>query len=466
MKHNIYIIIFTVLAFSGCEDTLEQRLSTEVEVEDAITDINSLKLAANGSYSLFASLDNYNRTVMLLPEVMSDNAFIDAFSNTGRYLDYNNYTVNATDRYANDLWNNLTSIIATTSITITQANEIDFPETVEEDANQYIGEMYALRALAYHNFQLFFSQPYNFTDDASHLGVPIPDFDLLGDGNNIQTPGRSTTAQVYNQIVSDLETAISLMTDELSPLIMNPYAAKALLARVYLHMENWEGARDVATDVILNSGAQLSEYGSYLSSWSLDFNDETLFAIVNTETDNSGFDSLGYFYLVYLDAFATDNFKSIFTDTDIRKELYPTEGGVNLITKFPRTSVQDDNIQVLRLSEMFLIKAEAHAQLGETPEAQQTLDSIIQRADPSVTTSTNEEGQELLDKILLERRKELSFEGFRLFDLTRYGMTFNKFRQDAEPITIEAPENGTILPIPIDEINVNTNISDQQNPGY
>lgn len=466
MKNNIYIIIFIVLAFSGCEDTLEQRLSTELEVEDAITDINSLKLAANGSYSLFANFDNYNRTVMLLPEVMSDNAFIDAFSNTGRYLDYDNYTVNETDKYANDLWNNLTSIIATTSITINQANEIDFPETVREEANQYIGEMYALRALTYHNFQLLFAQPYNFTDDASHLGVPIPDFELLGDGNNIQTPGRSTTAQVYSLIVNDLETAISLMTEESSPLIMNSYAAKALLARVYLHMENWEDARDMATDVIVNSGAELLDNGSYLASWSSDFNEETLFAITNTETDNSGFDSLGYFYLVYLDAFATDDFKSIFADTDIRKELYPTDGGVNLITKFPRTSIQDDNIQVLRLSEMYLIKAEAHAQLSETPEAQGALDAIIQRADPSVTTLSDEVGQELLDKILLERRKELSFEGFRLYDLTRYGMTFNKFRQDAEPIEIVAPENRTILPVPIDEINVNPNISGQQNPGY
>src|SRR5690606_21323506 len=122
MKHHIYIIILSVFIFWSCEDTLEQRLSTELEVEDAITDINSLKLAANGSYSLFAHMDNYNRTVMLLPEVMSDNAFIDAFSNTGRYLDYDNYSMNETDKYANDLWNNLTSIIATTSITINQAD--------------------------------------------------------------------------------------------------------------------------------------------------------------------------------------------------------------------------------------------------------------------------------------------------------------------------------------------------------
>lgn len=466
MKHSIYIITFIVFALTGCEDTLDQRLSAEIEVEDAITDINSLKLAANGSYSLFANENNYNRTVMLLPEIMSDNAFIDAFSNTGRYLDYDNYSLNARDIYAEDLWNNLTSIIATTSISIKQANKITFPESVQEEANQYIGEMHALRALAFHNFQLLFAQPYNFKVDASHLGVPIPDFDLLGDGDNIQYPERSSTAQVYNLIVSDLETAINLMGDDFSPLVMNSYAAKALLARVYLHMENWEGARDMATDVILNSDAELLDNGSYLSSWGLDFNNETLLTIVNNESDNSGNNSLVHFYLGYEDAFATADFKNIFADTDVRKKLYPAKGTVNLVTKFPKTKTKDDNIQVIRLSETYLIKAEAHAQLNETLEAQQALDTIIQRADPTVTTLSDEVGQELLDKILLERRKELSFEGFRLFDLTRYGKTFNKFRQNADPIEIVAPENRTILPIPIDEMNVNPNISGQQNPGY
>ncbi|MDY8135803.1 RagB/SusD family nutrient uptake outer membrane protein [Aquimarina sp. 2201CG5-10] len=465
MQKKIYIIITLVFTLIACEDTLEQRLSNSVEVDEAIVDINSLNLAANGAYSPFASSNNYNRSVLLIPEIMSDNAFIDAFDNTGRYLDYDTYTVNANDNFVDPMWNNLTSIIANTSIIIRRANELTFPETVQEDANQYIGEMYMLRALAFHNFQLLFAQPYNFTPDASHLGVPIPDFDLLGDGNTIQEPGRSTTAQVYAQIVSDLETAIDLMRSESSPFRADEYAAKALLARVYLHMENWTQARDISTDVILNSGNELLENQEYLGSWALDSNDETLFTIVNNETDNSGTNSIGYFYLTYEDAFATDNFVNTLSDTDVRKGLYPADGSVNLVTKFPRNDVQDDNIQVLRLSEMYLIKAEAHAQLSEELESRLTLDIIIQRADPAASPSA-ETGQALLDKIILERRKELAYEGFRLYDLTRYGMTFNKFRQDADPITISAPENRTILPIPIDEINVNPNIAGQQNPGY
>ncbi len=466
MKNKIiYILLSITFILGACDDTLEQQFSDNVEVSDAIVDLNSLNLAANGTYSLFADTDVYNRTVMLLPEILSDNAFIDAFDNTGRYLDFDSYTVNANNRFITPTWEDLTRIIASTSIIIRKAELLSFAESEQEDAEQYIGEMYALRALAFHNLQLLFAQPYNFTADASHLGVPIPDFETLGDGGTIQEPGRSTTAQVYAQIESDLLNAIDLMRSESSPNRMDVHATRALLARVYLHMRNWTGARDIATEVIDNSGNSLLANQEYIASWALDSNSETLFTLVNNETDNSGTNSIGYFYLTYEDAFATENFVNTLSDTDVRKELYPEDGNVNLIRKFPRVAVQDDNIQVLRLSEMYLIKAEAHAQLTEDIQAQEALDAIIQRADPTVGNST-ETGQALVDKIILERRKELAYEGFRLYDLTRYGRTFNKFQQDGDPISISAPENRTIMPIPIDEINVNPNIANQQNPGY
>lgn len=462
MKKHIYLVL--ILAQLACDDTLDQRLSSSLEVEDAIVDLNTLSLVANGSYSALGSSNNYGRTILLVPEIMSDNAFIDAFDNTGRYLDYDNFILNSNDGNADNTWDNLTNTIASTSIAIRDANKLTFIASEKEDANQYIGELHALRALAFHNFQLFFAQPYNFTPDASHLGVPIPDFELLGDGATIQEPARNTTAEVYGQIVSDLLFAIDLMREDDKPFRMDVFAAKALLARVYLHMENWEGAKDMATEVINDSGNELLSGPDYMDSWDdFDFNDETLFTIDFNVTDNLGSNSITHFYLEYEDAFATDDFVNIFSNNDVRKELYVRDGVVNLVQKFPSTGTNDDNIQVLRLSEMYLIKAEAHARLNEFIDAQSALDAIIQRADEFAPASS-ETGSALIDKILLERRKELAFEGFRLFDLTRTGSTYTKFRQDAESFVITAPENRTILPVPIDEINVNDNML--QNPDY
>ncbi len=471
MKNKIIYILFIAFVLSSCDDTLEQQFSNNVEVSDAVVDLNSLNLAVNGSYSLFTDIDIYNRTLLLIPEILSDNAFIDAFDNTGRYLDFDLYTVNANNGDVDDTWDDLTRIIASTSIIIEKAKLLSFPESEQEDAEQYQGEAYALRALAFHNMQLLFAQPYNFSADASHFGVPIPDFTALGDGGTIQTPGRSTTAQVYEQIENDLLTAIDMLQDvnlrasESARKRMNLHAAKALLARVYIHMENWTGARNMANDVIENSGSELLENNEYMASWGLESNKETLLVFVNTAVDNSGSNSISHFYLNYEDAFATDDFIGTLGVTDIRKELYPRDGDVNLVEKFPRNTVRDDKIQIIRLSEIYLIKAEAHAQLDEDTQARQTLDAIIQRADPNAIIST-ETGQALIDKIILERRKELAFEGFRLYDLTRYGRTFSKFLQDGDPFTISAPENRTIMPIPIDEINVNPNIANQQNLGY
>ncbi len=475
MKTYIYIIlIITGFSILSCEDTLEQRLSNSVEVEEAIVDLNTLNLATNGAYSLLANIGHYNRNFVLVPEILSDNSFIDAFDNTGRFLDFDNYIINSNNVRTKELYNNMSRLIATTSIVIEKANDLSFPESEQEDASQYIGEVYTLRALAFHNFQLLFAQPYNFTTDASHLGVPIPEFELLGDGATLQEPSRSTTAKVYEQIVNDLENAIGLMRETSDPARLDIHATKGLLARVYLHMQNWERARDFANDVIENSGNELLSRDEYIASWGLDSNKETLFTVANNLADNSGANSIGHFYLNFKDAFATDDFKDTLDDTDIRRDLYPRESGVNMVKKFPK-GTQDDNIQVLRLSEIYLIKAEAHAQLNEVVQAQQTLDIIIQRALevptlPDMLPVTTETGQALLDKIILERRKELAFEGFRLFDLTRYDKTFTKFRQDDEPIIVVGTDKEdrqrTILPIPIDEINVNPNIADQQNPGY
>ncbi|GGX03391.1 RagB/SusD family nutrient uptake outer membrane protein [Aquimarina muelleri] len=463
-KHILYS--FILLSLLSCEDTLEQRFSDSVEVNETIVDLNSLNLAANGAYSFLANPGYYNRNFILIPEIMSDNAFINAFDNTGRFLEFDDYIVNSNDSRVEETYNNMSRVIATTSIVINKAKAISFIESEKKKANHYIGEMYALRALTYHNFLLLFAQPYNFTSGASHLGVPIPDFELLGNGANIQKPGRSTTAKVYAQIVEDLLLAINLMHKESILFRFDVFSAKALLARVYLHMQNWEGARDMADDVILNSNKTLLTRNEYINSWTEDFNKESLFVVSNIKTDNSGINSIGHFYLKLKDAFATNDFKNTLSDTDIRKELYPKFGSTNLVTKFPRTAIKDDNIQVLRLSEIYLIKAEAHAHLNEVTEAQQTLDIIIQRADSKPVEATTEIGQILLNKILLERRKELAYEGFRLFDLTRYGITFNKFRQDTYPIEVISPSSKTVLPIPIDEINVNPNIADQQNPGY
>ncbi|SEB74864.1 Starch-binding associating with outer membrane [Tenacibaculum sp. MAR_2009_124] len=456
-----YISIFIVIVtFLGCNE-LDSRLSTSIDAEKAIVDIPTLKASVLGSYNSYQSASLYNRGLLVIPELISENSFIDAFDNTGRFLDFDSFDVINTDGDVSDVWVALGRIISQTSYTIRKAREVSVKENELAEKNHLIGEAHALRAFAYHIMQQYFCQPYNFTSDASHLGAPLPDFDLLG-GIEIVFPARSTSKEVYNQIVADLNQAASLMSGFTNPNVyrLGLNGVNALLSRVYLSMENWEKADEFADKVLGNYS--LMSNGEYVSSWNNDFSSESIFSIYNDDLDNSGTSSMYQLCLIYLDLFATPDFVSTFSTTDVRSNLYPmnTTLNVNTITKY---TSRFSNTPVIRLSEMYLIKAEANANItGKEIDAQSALFTIMQRADVNAVMPT-ETGQALKDRILLERRKELAFEGFRLFDLTRNKKSFVKYRQDAAFINI-TPGEKTIMPIPAREVNANPNM--QQNPGY
>ncbi len=455
---SIFIVIVT---FFGCNE-LDSRLSTSIDAEKAIVDIPTLKASVLGSYNSYQSSSLYNRDLLVIPELISENSFIDAFDNTGRFLDFDSFDVINTDGDVSDIWIALGRIISQTSYTIRKAREVSVKDDEVAEKNHLVGEAYALRALAYHTMQQYFCQPYNFTADASHLGAPLPDFDLLG-GVEIVFPARSTTRAVYEQIITDLNQAASLMSGFTNPNVyrIGLNGVNALLARVYLSMENWEKADEFADKVIGNYS--LMTNSEYVNSWNNDFSSESIFSIYNDDLDNSGTSTIYQLCLIYLDLFATPDFVSTFSNTDVRRNLYPMNNTLNVNTVNKFTS-RFSNIPVIRLSEMYLIKAEANANItGQEANAQSALFTIMQRADLNAIMPT-ETGQALKDRVLLERRKELAFEGFRLFDLTRNKKSFVKYRQDAASINITAPSEKTIMPIPAREVNANPNM--QQNPGY
>lgn len=465
-KIKTYITVtFLALTLLSCGNAFDTHLSSSIELDKTIVDVNTLNIAVNGSYSRFASSDVYNRSLILIPALMSDNAYMDPLDNRGRFLEYDNYNVTKFDSRADGTWDDLYRSVAQTTIILRQAAKLDVPESRKEEAHHYKGEAHTLRALSFLLLQQYYAQPYNYSSDQSHLGVPIPDFDKIG--LEPVYPSRSTTAQVYTQIVNDLKAAIELLGIKNSAARIDQTAAKALLARVYLNMGKWSDAETMATEAINDFSGKLISNSDYVESWSNDFSDESIFSFVNTPIDNSGSTTASFFFLKDKDAFASADFIATFSPTDVRLGLYPYNNSFkqNTVAKYPSYNTGTDNMPVIRLSEVYLIKAEAHARLYQTDDAQDALNSIVQTRDviaPKVTLV----GQQLIDRVLLERRKELAFEGFRIFDLTRTKTTFTKFRINQANLTIEAPTNFTILPIPIDEMNANRNLKGQQNPGY
>jgi SusD family. len=465
------IIVLLVFALTGCSKSfLELKNPQSVPLLETINDLASLTTAANGAYVPFKNVDYYNRTFTLLPDLLGDNVFISRL-NGGRYLPQDNFAISAGDGYVSGAWTAMYQVIVNATLAIQGGAKLELTPSVY----QLLGEMYGIRALAHFDLVRMFAQPYNYTSDASHPGVPI----ITEVKTEIISPPRATVAEVYRQIIADLEKSLQFMNAPIKQGKFTPAAANALLSKVYLYMGNWQMAEKYATDAI-NGPYSLLTRSAYVASWNADFSTESLFEVVNTATDNPGSNGIGYLYeqTKYGEALATGDLYAQYAVGDIRRSLIQVgerTSGTNVfespayfVKKYPRgASNNSDHIKVLRLSEVYLIRAEARAELGKTDPsktalAQADLNTIVQRADPSEAGITLS-GDALVERILLERRKELAFEGNRFFDLTRRKKDVRHIRS-VEERTITYPNDRLIMPIPLREINYNSNI--KQNPGW
>lgn len=468
MKFKGVWLLCLVMVLSGCsKDFLDLKNPQAVSLFETIDDYASLSAAANGAYVPFKSTNYYNRTFTLIPDLLGDNVFVSR-ANGGRYLDQDNFAISSGDGYISGAWSSMYQVIVNATLTIQGGAKLELTQQVY----QQLGEMFAIRALAYFDLVRFFSQPYSFTVDASHPGVPI----ITEVRPEIISPPRATVYEVYQQIIADLEQAVALMNVPINQGKFTPTAARALLAKVYLYMEDWENAEKYASEAIAGPFSLLSRT-AYVGSWNNTFSSESLFEVVNLSTDNSGVNSLGYFYeqAGYGEGLATEDLYNQYKPNDIRRSLIQVgerkssnvvfESPAYFVKKYPRLTY--DNIKVLRLSEVYLIRAEARAELGKTDAsktalAQADLNTIAQRADPNEPAVTVT-GDDLVERILLERRKELAFEGNRFFDLTRRKKDVKHIQSQGVKI-ITYPNNKLIMPIPLREMNYNKNM--KQNPGW
>lgn len=163
-----------------------------------------------------------------------------------------------------------------------------------------MGENYYLRALSYFLLVNEFAQPYS-NNPTQNPGLPLK---LTSDPNDLPQ-SRSTVAEVYDQVVLDLKNAITYLTLQQgetpkSNIYATKEAAEALLARVYLYMENWDGAWEMANKVITSGRFEL-ERGNRFATYSQlipEDNKETIFAVRRTlDKDDDGYSRMGSMYI-------------------------------------------------------------------------------------------------------------------------------------------------------------------------
>lgn len=456
-------IISATLMGSCKKEFLELQPYTEIPGSEAATTVANMTSALNGTYYGLISTNLYGRTLPVFGDLLADNVFV-SVANSGRYLNEQNYSITVNDADVSGIWSNSYN-------NILRANNVISSTITGDGVDQMKGEAYALRALNYFNLVRIFAKPY--TDDPSALGVPLV---LASDPNPPSQwvlPARSTVAEVYAQILSDLENAYTLMSTYRGSQYFSKYAARALESKVNLYKADYQLAYDQANDVIANGGftlvSQANLPGYFAAQDPASGTVETLFQVASDPVNNNSYDELVAMYQqdgTYGDLLAPQSLYDLYSATDVRKELILKDvrnktGGENpayLVMKYSNANGNYGLKKVLRLSDVYLISAEAGARLNK-PDALAKLNTLMAQRDPSKVYAST--GAQLINDIITERRKELAFEGDRFFDLNRLKLPIQR---TAEYPTGPIPygSNSRVLPIPQDELNVNPNIV--QNP--
>jgi len=278
--------------------------------------------------------------------------------------------------------------------------------------------------------------------------------------NDAKDIKNSSSSQVYQFIERDLDSAEALLPATVNRNRATQYAAKALKARLYLYQKNWTKAEDYATQII-NDSADFKLVKPYSQFYAAKNSSESIFEVDYTINNKNSYAS-NWFQNPTTggkkEFLPTDDFIALLKDPNnggSRSALIFTAGGVTYGNMNFHIATGEDQSYILRLAEMYLIRAEARAQQNKLSEGLKDLNVIRNRANISsiaLVTTTDE----LVDKIISERRIEFAYESQRWFDLIRTGK--------AQQVLGITDANKLLLPIPRQEILINSNLT--QNPGY
>lgn len=458
--YRIAALFFWLLGAAACDKRLNLNPAQSISTEVALSTSQQIENLLTGAYDRAGRINLYGGRLQVLSDLYG---FSDQVTWHGTFQQPRqvlNKDILIDNSFVTDYW--------LTAYTLININNLilDHLDIVNEDLRAEIsGGAKFLRGLAYFDLARMFGAPYEAGQANSQMAVPLTLEGIL-DYTGDLTMARSTVEEIYSQVISDLNDAYEELPDE-NGFWADRYSAKALLARLYLQQGNYAAARDAADEVIQHSGRSLAT--TYATAFNNSTNSsEDLFAIQVTSQDAANrANQLVFHYAsqanggrggdigiaAYLDLFDSE--------TDVRAQFfYIGDYGYPLTSKYTN---QFGNISVIRLAEMYLIRAEANFRLGTEIGAPPLSDinEIRGRSNASTKLSVT------LDDILLERELELGFEGFWIHDVKRTKRSIVIVESvGGEPTEVSLPYNADrlVYPIPQREMDANTLLI--QNPGY
>ncbi len=448
MKQISSVISFVALMLfsAACDQLLDlepyQSISEDITLE---SDLN-VKKVLNGAYTQFDDPSIYGGCILRNAELLgAGGECLWTGTYTGPRQIFNKQ-MNASNEDAANQWLDSYEVINIANNVLSALSVVD-----EKDRERVEGEALFLRSLMFFDLVRFYAQQYKIGETNTQYGIPL----VLKPTRGIDEQsfvGRSTVEEVYNQVITDLGTA-ALKLPENNGVYASKGAANALLARVYLQKGDYANARDAASMVIESGKYKLMP--TYEEVFNNDDNtSEDIFATQITSQDRMS--SMTEFFSVPEfggrdgDVEILEAHLNLYSPGDQRRELF-FEGNGGM--RSGKWNNMYGVVNLIRLAEMYLIRAECNIRLntevGDKPV--NDYNAIHTRAGLKGALAVT------LEDILLERRLELSFEGFRIHDQRRLHLNVGSLSYNDPRL---------VFPIPARETEANPKLAQQQNEGY
>src|SRR5688572_10102099 len=487
MNNKLRILITGILALGlfSCKKTLDMEPTNQVDASTSIKTPADAQIMINGIMRSMSSADYYGRNFILYGDAKGGDMTIPSQGRGNDAL----YTFNhsPTSGSYSGYWSQI-------YFSLLQVNNLlqNIAKLETEGAtgyNSFKGQALTLRAIMYFDLVRLYGMSYDL--DKNAYGVP----NIITPLKSTEQPLRNKVSENYTQILSDLTAAAPLLAKTKTNGFVNYYGNLAMQARVYLYMKDYVNALKAAEEIITSNVYTLYSNTAWVDSWKAQFGSESILEIgvYPLEGDlgagsigaylrkkgHGGSTILGWYmasdyFLTRLKQDATDVRWGVMGEDEISTTAVPRKGalykysGNTALFGDGKTTATAVNLKLIRLSEIYLIAAEAALPTDATKAA--TYLNAIRKRSPGLAAATA--ATVTVDMILDERSKELFGEGQRFFDMIRLNRSiiFNDevlgISVATRPKTIDRTFYKTLLPISQAEINANPGIQAQQNPQY
>ncbi|WP_460977687.1 RagB/SusD family nutrient uptake outer membrane protein [Spirosoma knui] len=440
-------ILFSFFLLTGCKQFLDVQPEQQVDESQAVTNASTAEAALNGLYNRLGNDGYYGSNLPALSYLSGGD--VQWTGSQGAPQEITSRKLTADNGYVGSAWAAIYRTILAANYLLETVPALNDPLLTADRKNQILGEAYAIRALSY----------FDLARGWGGVQLILKPTHTPQDNTGIS---RSSLDVTYAQVLKDLTTAEPLLGNTTNRNRVTKKTVYALRARYHLYRQEWDKAEEYATKLIDDASYKLVKpYSAFFANNAV-ATTESVFEIAYTNSFKNGHSNwwLPPALSGRREWAPSNQLVTLLNDPNVggnRKELIAQTappGNLWYGKLYYRNPIGTDPAYLIRIAELFLIRAEARAQLGKTATALTDLNAIRDRAGVPLSTAATKET--LIQAIEDERRVEFAFETDRWFDLGRKGRI-------GTVLNITDP-NKYVLPIPNSEILADKALT--QNKGY